>query len=253
MRELLEAGVHFGHQTQRWNPMMSQYIYGERNGIHIMDLTQTVPLIDSALDAIRSCAQKGGNLLFVGTKRQAQKWTKEAATHCGQFYMNHRWIGGTLTNWNAIERNISVLKQLEDEIEENPFHAPGTDLARQYTKLKSALGGIQEMNGLPDMIFVIDVNKEDLAVAEARKMNIPVVALVDTNCDPTGVDYIIPGNDDATASIRLICELVSRAVIAGSTHAVAKVGKTVSIADLAWRLEDELEAAFEHNVEVEFE
>ncbi len=253
MRELLEAGVQFGHQKQRWNPKMSQYIYGERNGIHILDLTQTTPLMNSALEAVRTCARKGGSILFVGTKKQARKWTREAAVHCSQFYINHRWLGGTLTNWPTIERSILRLRKLELEIDRTSVELTDTARSKKYHKLEAALGGIQKMTGPPDMVFIVDVNKEKLAVAEAQKMNIPVVALVDTNSDPTGVDYIIPGNDDATASIKLICELISRAVIAGSTHAEADTDNGASNADFEWGLDDELEAAFEHNAKVEFE
>jgi small subunit ribosomal protein S2 len=227
LRQLLEAGVHFGHQTQRWNPRMAPYIYGDRNGIHIVDLTQTVELLDHALNVIRETVAKGGRILFVGTKRQAQKPIAEAAERCAQYYMNHRWLGGTLTNWKTVSNSINRLKEIDRRFEEGLEGLTKKErlgLERDQQKLQASLGGIREMGGLPDLLFVIDVNKEDLAIAEARKLGIPVVAVVDTNCSPEGVDYIIPGNDDAARAIALYCDLVSRAALDGMTAQLETAG-----------------------------
>ena len=227
MRQLLEAGVHFGHQTQRWNPRMAPYIYGERNGIHIMDLTQTVPLLDAALNVIRETVAKGGRVLFVGTKRQASKAVAEAADRSAQFYMNHRWLGGTLTNWKTVSQSIQRLKALDEQLEsgaEGLTKKERLGMEREQEKLTASLGGIREMGGVPDLLFVIDVNKEDLAIAEARKLGIPVVAVVDTNCSPDGIDFIIPGNDDAARAISLYCDLVSRAALDGMSAQLGAAG-----------------------------
>ncbi|ANT59065.1 MULTISPECIES: 30S ribosomal protein S2 [Roseobacteraceae] len=227
MRQLLEAGVHFGHQTQRWNPRMGEFIYGARNGIHIMDLTQTVPMLDAALNAIRETVAKGGSVLFVGTKRQAAGPIAEAAEKCAQFYMNHRWLGGTLTNWQTVSQSIQRLKTIDERMEtgaEGLTKKERLGMERDQAKLQASLGGIREMGGLPDMLFVIDVKKEALAVAEANKLGIPVVAIVDTNCSPEGVDYIIPGNDDAARAISLYCDLVSRAALDGMTGQMEAAG-----------------------------
>ncbi|MEO1638337.1 MAG: 30S ribosomal protein S2 [Pseudomonadota bacterium] len=227
MRQLLEAGVHFGHQTARWNPKMDQYIYGSRNGIHIMDLTQTVPMLDQALQVIRDTVAKGGRILFVGTKRQASKPIMEAAEKSAQFYMNHRWLGGTLTNWQTVSQSINRLKAI-DEAAEQGFGGltkkERLGMEREQGKLQASLGGIREMGGVPDLLFVIDVNKEDLAIAEANKLGIPVVAVVDTNCSPEGVDYIIPGNDDAARAIALYTDLASRAALDGMTAQLGAAG-----------------------------
>ncbi|MCA1774949.1 MAG: 30S ribosomal protein S2 [Paracoccaceae bacterium] len=227
MRQLLEAGVHFGHQTARWNPSMSPYIYGARNGIHIMDLTQTVPMLDQALQVIRDTVAKGGRILFVGTKRQAQKPVADAAERSAQFYMNHRWLGGTLTNWQTVSQSINRLKAI-DEAAEHGFEGltkkERLGMEREQGKLQASLGGIREMGGIPDLLFVIDVNKEDLAILEARKLGIPVVAIVDTNCSPKGVDYIIPGNDDAARAIALYCDLASRAALDGMSAQLGAAG-----------------------------
>ncbi len=220
MRQLLEAGVHFGHQTQRWNPRMAEFIYGDRNGIHILDLTQTYEMLDVALNVVRETVAKGGRILFVGTKRQAQKPVAEAAERCAQYYMNHRWLGGTLTNWKTVSNSISRLKEIDEKMAEGLEGLTKKErlgMERDQQKLQASLGGIREMGGLPDLIFVIDVNKEDLAIAEAKKLGIPVVAVVDTNCSPDGIDYIIPGNDDAARAIALYCDLVSRAALDGMT------------------------------------
>ena len=227
MRQLLEAGVHFGHQTQRWNPRMGQYIYGARNGIHIFDLTQTVPMLDAALNAVRETTAKGGRVLFVGTKRQAATPIAEAAENCAQYYMNHRWLGGTLTNWQTISKSITRLKQIDEALEEGADGLTKKErlgVERDQGKLQASLGGIREMGGVPDLVFVIDVRKEALAVAEANKLGIPVVAVVDTNCPPEGIDYLIPGNDDAARAIALYCDLVSRAALDGMSAQMGAAG-----------------------------
>ena len=227
MRQLLEAGVHFGHQTQRWNPRMGEFIYGARNGIHIIDLTQTVPLLDAALNAIRETTSKGGRVLFVGTKRQASQPIAEAAEKSAQYYMNHRWLGGTLTNWQTVSRSIKRLKEIDEAMEagaEGLTKKERLGMERDQEKLQASLGGIREMGGTPDMLFVIDVRKEALAVAEARKLGIPVVAVVDTNCAPDGIDHIIPGNDDAARAISLYCDLASRAALEGMSAQMGAAG-----------------------------
>ncbi len=227
LRQLLEAGVHFGHQTARWNPRMGEFIYGARNGIHILDLTQTVPMLDAALNAIRETVAKGGRVLFVGTKRQASAPIADAAEKCAQYYMNHRWLGGTLTNWQTVSKSIARLKQIDEMMEtgaEGLTKKERLGLEREQEKLQASLGGIREMGGVPDMLFVIDVRKEQLAIAEAKKLGIPVVAVVDTNCSPDGIDYIIPGNDDAARAIALYCDLVSRAALDGMTAQMGAAG-----------------------------
>ena len=236
LRQLLEAGVHYGHQTQRWNPRMGPFIYGERNGIHIIDLTQTVPMLDAALNVIRETVAKNGRILFVGTKRQAARPVAEAAEKCAQYYMNHRWLGGTLTNWKTVSKSIQRLKALDEQLEggaEGMTKKERLGMEREQAKLQASLGGIREMGGLPDLLFVIDVNKEDLAVAEAKKLGIPVVAVVDTNCSPDGVDYIIPGNDDAARAIGLYCDLVSRAALDGMTAQMGAAGVDLGALDQA--------------------
>jgi small subunit ribosomal protein S2 len=236
MRQLLEAGVHYGHQTARWNPKMGEFIYGDRNGIHIIDLTQTVPMLDAALNVIRETVAKNGRILFVGTKRQAQKAVAEAAEKCAQYYMNHRWLGGTLTNWKTVSLSINRLKQIDE------IMAHGADgltkkerlgLEREQAKLQASLGGIREMGGLPDLLFVIDVGKEDLAILEAQKLGIPVVGVVDTNCSPKGVDFVIPGNDDAARAIALYCDLVSRAALDGMSAQMGARGIDIGAMDEA--------------------
>ena len=227
MRQLLEAGVHYGHQTQRWNPRMAEYIYGDRNGIHILDLTQTVPLLDRALQVIRDTVAKGGRVLFVGTKRQAQRAVADAAEKSAQFYMNHRWLGGTLTNWKTVSQSIQRLKAIDEAMAagaEGLTKKERLGMEREQAKLQASLGGIRDMGGLPDLLFVIDVNKEDLAVQEANKLGIPVVAIVDTNCSPKGIDHVIPGNDDAARAIALYCDLVARAALDGMTAQMGAAG-----------------------------
>ena len=243
MRQLLEAGVHFGHQTQRWNPKMGQYIYGDRNGIHIMDLTQTVPMLDAALNLIRETVAKNGRILFVGTKRQAQKPIADAAERCAQYYMNHRWLGGTLTNWKTVSQSINRLKAIDEKMAEGAEGLTKKErlgMEREQGKLQASLGGIREMGGVPDLIFVIDVNKEDLAIAEAKKLGIPVVAVVDTNCSPDGVDYVIPGNDDAARAIALYCDLASRAALDGMSAQLGAAG--VDVGALEEAVEEVVEA-----------
>jgi small subunit ribosomal protein S2 len=227
MRQLLEAGVHFGHQTQRWNPRMGEFIYGARNGIHIMDLTQTVPMLDAALNVIRDTVAKGGRLLFVGTKRQASAAIADSAEKCAQYYMNHRWLGGTLTNWKTVSLSINRLKSIDEQMEtgiEGMTKKERLGMEREQNKLQASLGGIREMGGVPDLLFVIDVKKEALAIAEANKLGIPVVAIVDTNCSPDGIDYIIPGNDDAARAIGLYCDLACRAALDGMSAQLGAAG-----------------------------
>ncbi|RYH03132.1 30S ribosomal protein S2 [Salipiger sp. IMCC34102] len=248
MRQLLEAGVHFGHQTARWNPRMSEYIYGARNGIHIMDLTQTVPMLDQALQVVRDTVAKGGRVLFVGTKRQAQAPIKDAAEKSAQFYMNHRWLGGTLTNWQTVSQSINRLKAI-DEASENGFAGltkkERLGMEREQGKLQASLGGIREMGGVPDLLFVIDVNKEDLAILEAQKLGIPVVAVVDTNCSPKGVDYVIPGNDDAARAIGLYCDLAARAALDGMQAQLGAAGVDMGAMEELMAEEDAAAAAAE--------
>jgi small subunit ribosomal protein S2 len=227
LRQLLEAGVHFGHQTQRWNPRMGEFIYGARNGIHIMDLTQTVPMPDAALNVIRETVAKNGRILFVGTKRQAQMPIAEAAEKCAQYYMNHRWLGGTLTNWQTVSKSIQRLKQIDEQMAngaEGLTKKERLGMERDQTKLEASLGGIREMGGTPDLLFVIDVKKEALAIAEANKLGIPVVAVVDTNCSPDGIDFLIPGNDDAARAISLYCDLAARAALDGMSAQLGAAG-----------------------------
>ena len=227
MRQLLEAGVHYGHQTARWNPKMGEYIYGDRNGIHILDLTQTVPLLDAALKLVRDTVAKGGRILFVGTKRQAQKPVAEAAEKCAQYYMNHRWLGGTLTNWQTVSKSIQRLKQVDEQMAhgaEGLTKKERLQIEREQGKLQASLGGIREMGARPDLLFVIDVGKESLAILEAQKLGIPVIGIVDTNCSPKGVDHVIPGNDDAARAIALYCDLISRAALDGMSAQMGAAG-----------------------------
>ena len=218
MRQLLEAGVHFGHTTRRWNPKMRPFIFGERNGVHIMDLEQTVPMLHRALESVRDIAAGGGRILFVGTKRQAADVLADAAKRCGQYYVNHRWLGGMLTNWKTISHSIKRLKELESRLAEETVGLTKKELLglqREREKLDRALGGIKEMAGLPDILFVIDTNKESIAIHEAIKLNIPVIAVIDSNSSPEGINFPVPGNDDAQRAIHLYCDLVSGAVLDG--------------------------------------
>ena len=235
MRQLLEAGVHFGHQSHRWNPKMSEYIFGTRNNIHIIDLAQTVPLLHRALQAVSDTVAKGGRILFVGTKRQAQDAIADAAKRSAQYYVNSRWLGGTLTNWKTISGSITRLRKLDEMLASN--EAGGytkkerLTLTREKDKLEKALGGIKDMGGVPDLLFVIDTNKEDIAIKEARRLNIPVAAIVDTNCDPDGITYVVPGNDDAGRAITLYCDLIAKAAIDGIGRAQGEMGVDVGAAE----------------------
>jgi len=227
LRQLLEAGVHFGHQTHRWNPRMEEFIYGSRNGIHIMDLTQTVPMLDAALNVIQQTVSKGGTILFVGTKRQASGAIADAAERSAQYFMNHRWLGGTLTNWKTISNSISRLKSIDEQLEEGAQGMTKKErlgMEREQSKLQASLGGIREMDGVPSLLFVIDVKREALAVSEANKLGIPVIAVVDSNCAPEGVDYIIPGNDDAARAIQLYCDLAARSALDGMSAQLDAAG-----------------------------
>ncbi|MEQ9519978.1 MAG: 30S ribosomal protein S2 [Parvibaculum sp.] len=227
MRQLLEAGIHFGHQTHRWNPKMEKFIYGDRNGIHIMDLTQTVPLLHQALVQVRDVVAAGGRVLFVGTKRQASEPIAQAAKQCAQYYMNHRWLGGTLTNWKTISNSIRRLRELEtlfDGEARGLTKKELLNLTRERDKLQLSIGGIKDMGGVPDLMVVIDTNKEEIAIQEARKLGIPVVAILDSNCDPDGISFPIPGNDDAARAISLYCDLISRAVIDGISQSQGASG-----------------------------
>ena len=219
MRQLLEAGVHFGHHTRRWNPKMAPYIFGKRNNIHIINLETTVPMLHEALDAIQSIAKNGGKFLFVGTKRSASDLIAQAATNCGQYYVNHRWLGGMLTNWETVSNSIKKLKSLEERIETGEINSltkkERLQIERQKEKLDLNLGGIKNMNGTPDAMFIVDTNKESIAILEANNLNIPVIAICDTNSNPSGVDYPIPGNDDALRAISLYCNLVAASILKG--------------------------------------
>jgi small subunit ribosomal protein S2 len=229
MRQLLEAGVHFGHQSHRWNPKMGQYIFGTRNNIHIVDLAQSVPMLHRALQAVSDTVAKGGRILFVGTKRQAQDAIADAAKKCAQYYVNSRWLGGTMTNWKTISQSIKRLRALEEmlaggEGAQGYTKKERLTLQRERDKLDRALGGIKDMGGLPDLLFVIDTNKEDIAIKEARRLNVPVAAVVDTNCDPDGITFVVPGNDDASRAITLYCDLIARAAIDGISRAQGDAG-----------------------------
>lgn len=236
MRQLLEAGVHFGHTTRRWNPKMSAFIFGERNGVHIIDLEHTVPMLHRALEFVHNTVAGGGRVLFVGTKRQASDMIAESARRCGQYYVNHRWLGGMLTNWKTISRSIKRLRDVEARLSEDNLGLTKKELlnlTRERDKLERALGGIKEMGGLPDVLFVVDTNKEHIAVAEAGNLNIPVVAVVDSNSDPVGITYPIPGNDDALRAIELYCRLAADAVLGGIQQEVLSSGGDVGEAEEA--------------------
>jgi len=227
MRSLLEAGVHFGHQAHRWNPKMAPFIFGVRNGIHVIDLSQTVPMFYRALQAVADTVAGGGRVLFVGTKRQAQDAIADAARRCGQFYVNRRWLGGTLTNWKTVSNSIQRLKKLEEMLSGEAQGFTKKErlmLEREYQKLESSLGGIKNLGGVPELLFVIDTNKEDIAIKEARRLGIPVVAIVDSNCDPDGITFPIPGNDDAGRAIQFYCDALSRAVLDGTARSLGAAG-----------------------------
>ncbi|HEY3718639.1 MAG TPA: 30S ribosomal protein S2 [Roseiarcus sp.] len=234
MRQLLEAGAHFGHQSHRWNPKMAPYIYGARNSIHIIDLAQTVPLLHQALKLVSDSVAKGGRVLFVGTKRQAAEEVAAAAKRCAQYFVNSRWLGGTLTNWKTISASISRLRKLDEQLSEGAKGLTKKErlmLTREREKLEKALGGIKDMGGVPDLVFVIDTNKEALAIKEANRLKIPVIAIIDTNSDPDGVAHPIPGNDDASRAIQLYCDLVSRAAIDGISRSQGAAGVDIGEAE----------------------
>ncbi len=227
MRQLLEAGVHFGHQAHRWNPRMAPYLYGVRNGIHVIDLSQTVPMMQRALQAVSDVVAAGGRVLFVGTKRQAQDEVASAARRCAQFYVNRRWLGGTLTNWKTVSNSISRLKKLEEMLSSDSQGFTKKErltLQRELDKLESTLGGIKNMGGVPELIFVIDTNKEEIALLEAKRLGIPVVAILDSNCSPDNVTFPIPGNDDAGRSLAFYCDMISRSVIDGIARSQGSSG-----------------------------
>jgi small subunit ribosomal protein S2 len=230
MQQLLEAGAHFGHQTHRWNPKMKPYIFGDRNGVHIIDLSQTVPLFARALDFVQQTVARGGKVLFVGTKRQAQEAIAEAAQASGQHFVNHRWLGGMLTNWKTISNSIKRLKSLEEQLSGDTAGLTKKEvlqLTRERDKLEKSLGGIRDMGGLPDIMFVVDTNKEELAIKEANVLGIPVVAILDSNSDPSGIAFPVPGNDDASRAIRLYTDAVAQAVSEGRTGNAAARGQDI--------------------------
>lgn len=235
MRQLLEAGVHFGHQTHRWNPKMAPYIFGERSNIHIIDLSKTVPLLHQALVKFRDVAAKGGRILFVGTKRQASDVVRESASRCAQYYVDHRWLGGMLTNWQTISKSIARLSELEGKLSDDTMTGltkkETLQLTREKTKLDRALGGIKDMGQVPDLMFVIDTNKEAIAIKEARKLGIPVIAILDSNCDPASADYPIPGNDDAVRAISLYCDLAADAILDGLSEGAVASGVDIGAAE----------------------
>ncbi|MDD9901516.1 MAG: 30S ribosomal protein S2 [Alphaproteobacteria bacterium] len=236
MRQLLEAGVHFGHHTRRWNPKMKPFIFGERNGVHIINLELTVPMLHHGLKGLRDIVAEGGRVLFVGTKRQATDIIAQTAQRCGQYYVNFRWLGGMLTNWKTISNSIKRLREVEEMLNDEGVKRALTkkeqlNLSREREKLEKALGGIKDMGGLPDAMVVLDVNKEANAVQEARRLGIPVFAIVDTNCDPDDIDYLIPGNDDATRAISLYCELFAQAVLDGLQAEVTSSGKDIGASE----------------------
>ncbi len=252
MKQLLEAGVHFGHQTRRWHPKMAPYLFGQRNGIHIIDLQKTLKMANESYEFMRELAAAGGRVLFVGTKRQARDAIREEASRAGQFYINHRWLGGTLTNFSTIQQSVRKMKDLQRQKEEGVFDLltkkEAMQLEHKLAKLERSLSGIKDMLSLPDCLFVIDIRKEELAVAEARKLGIPVVAVVDSNCDPSDVDYVIPGNDDAIRAVRLFCSKMADAMIEGLEtwrleNAEEDEGETVVAAEVSAVAEPEAEEA----------
>jgi small subunit ribosomal protein S2 len=243
MRQLLEAGAHFGHQSHRWNPKMAPYIFGARNNIHIIDLAQTVPLLHQALKAVSDTVAKGGRVLLVGTKRQAADQIADAAKRSAQYYVNSRWLGGMLTNWKTISGSIQRLRKVEDALDAGAVGLTKKErlmLSRERDKLERALGGIKDMGGVPDLIFVIDTNKEQLAIKEANRLGIPVAAILDSNCDPDGIAFPVPGNDDAGRAIQLYCDLIARAAIDGISRGQGMSGVDVGASDAP--VEDELPA-----------
>ena len=243
MQQLLEAGAHFGHQTHRWNPRMKPYIFGDRNGVHIIDLSQSVPLFARALDFVQQTVARGGKVLFVGTKRQAQDAVAEAARTSGQHFVNHRWLGGMLTNWKTISNSIKRFKSLEEQLSGDTAGLTKKEvlqLTRERDKLENSLGGIRDMGGLPDVMFVIDTNKEELAIKEANVLGIPVIAILDSNSNPQGIAFPVPGNDDASRAIRLYCEAIATAANTGKSGGAAARGE-----DIGAMAEPPAEAALE--------
>jgi small subunit ribosomal protein S2 len=250
MRQLLEAGVHFGHHTRRWNPLMKPFIFGIRNNVHIIDLEQTVPMLHQALSAVRGVAANGGRVLFVGTKRQAQDVVAEAAKRSAMYFVNSRWLGGTLTNWKTISGSIKRLRHLDEVLNSGDASAytkkERLTLEREREKLDKALGGIRDMGGTPDLMFIVDTNKEKIAIEEAKRLGIPVVAIIDSNCDPDQIDFPIPGNDDASRAISLYCDLIARAAIDGIARQQGSSGRDIGASEEAPiepALEDEAGAA----------
>jgi small subunit ribosomal protein S2 len=243
MQQLIESGAHFGHQTHRWNPRMKPYIFGDRNGVHIIDLSQSVPLFARALDFVQQTVARGGKVLFVGTKRQAQDAVAEAARVSGQHFVNHRWLGGMLTNWKTISNSIKRFKSLEEQLSGDTAGLTKKEvlqLTRERDKLENSLGGIRDMGGLPDVMFVVDTNKEELAIKEANVLGIPVIAILDSNSNPQGIAFPVPGNDDASRAIRLYCEAVANSALAGKTGGAASRGE-----DIGAMAEPPVEAALE--------
>ncbi|MDR1597985.1 MAG: 30S ribosomal protein S2 [Holosporales bacterium] len=238
LRQLVEAGLHYGHTTQRWNPLMAPYIFGVRNGIHILDLEQTVPLLQKALEVARQVASKGGRILFVGTKNQAADIVKAAAERCGQYYVNHRWLGGMMTNWKTVSQSIHRLKYIEATLE-NPVMMTKKEilkLGRERENMNRNLCGVRDMGGVPDLLFVVDTNKEAISIKEANRLNIPVIGIVDSNSNPQNITHVIPGNDDAIRSIDLCCNLIADAILdglhAGLSAAGVDIGESVNVEDL---------------------
>lgn len=236
MRQLLEAGVHFGHQTHRWNPKMKPYIFGDRNNIHIIDLAQTVPALSRALQAVSDTVARGGRVLFVGTKRQASEIIADAAKRSAQYYVNSRWLGGMMTNWKTISNSIQRLRKLDEILSgeaQGYSKKERLNLEREREKLEKALGGIRDMGGVPDLMFIIDTNKENIAIDEAKRLGIPVVAIIDSNCDPDPIDFPIPGNDDASRAIALYCDLIARAAIDGIARQQGASGRDIGASEEA--------------------
>ena len=236
MRQLLEAGVHFGHQTHRWNPKMKPYIFGERNNIHIIDLAQSVPLLSRALQQVSDTVARGGRVLFVGTKRQASEIIADAAKRSAQYYVNSRWLGGMMTNWKTISNSIQRLRKLDEILSgeaQGYSKKERLNLEREREKLEKALGGIRDMGGVPDLMFIIDTNKENIAIDEAKRLGIPVVAIIDSNCDPDPIDFPIPGNDDASRAIALYCDLIARAAIDGIARQQGASGRDIGASEEA--------------------
>lgn len=248
MHQLLDAGVHFGHRTMRWNPRMAPFIFSIRNNIHILDLQQTVPLLHKAMEAARDVAANNGRILFVSTKRQASGIVAEAAARCGQYYVNHRWLGGMLTNWGTISKSIKTLSALERQLEDEELQLSKKErlqITRRITKLELALGGIRNMGGLPNMLFIIDTNKENIAIKEAKTIGIPVVAVIDSNSNPDDITHPIPGNDDATRAIQLYCNLIADSILSGMQSVLGKSDKDAGTKSPVEKLpsKEEMEAA----------